>query len=133
MSFCQIQLIGNLGRDPEMNYTPDGVPVTKFSLAVTKKQKGKEDVTTWYNAVAWRQAAETLNAYLHKGDPVFIQGELNPRQYTTKDGRSGFSLDVIVDRFSFVGGKKNAGGSEIPGTGDQDDSDPLGNLEDHPF
>lgn len=105
MSFAQIQLIGNLGRDPEMNFTPDGIAVTKFSIAVSKKVKENEE-TTWYNCVAWRGLAEMLNKHLKKGQMVFVQGDLNVRQYTTKDGRSGTSLDVTVDKFQFAGGAK---------------------------
>jgi single-strand DNA-binding protein len=62
MSFAQIQLLGNLGRDPEMSYTPEGIAVTKFSIAVSKKVKGSEE-TTWYNCVAFRNLAEMLNTH----------------------------------------------------------------------
>lgn len=105
MSMAQIQLLGNLGRDPEMNYTPDGTAVCKFSIAVSKKAKGNEE-TTWYNCVAWRNLAEMLSNHLKKGQMVFVQGDLNVRQYTTKDGRNGFSLDVTIEKFQFAGGKR---------------------------
>ena len=129
MSFAQIQLLGNLGRDPEMNYTQDGTAVTKFSIAVSRKVKGTEE-TTWYNCTAWRNLAEMLSTHLKKGQMVFVQGDLNVRQYTTKDGRNGISLDVTVDKFQFAGGKKE----ESTTTADSSSiDDPLGDIEDHPF
>ena len=134
MSFTQVQLIGNVGKSPEMSYTPAGIAVTKFSLAVNKrkpggKEQGEQGDTTWYNITAFRGLAETLNQYVEKGSQLFIQGELDVRTYTTRDGKQGFSLDVIVDKFTFVGGKKTS----EPGTPASDDTDPLGDLEDHPF
>ena len=124
MSFAQVQLLGNVGRDPEMSYTPDGTAVSKFSVAVSRKVKGEEQ-TTWYNCIAWRKLGETINEHVHKGDMLFLQGSLEPRQYTTKDGRNGTSLDVVIDKFAFAGGKKSSAQAA--------DSDPLGDLEDHPF
>ena len=133
MSLAQVTLIGNLGRDPEMNYTPDGTAVTKFSLAVTRKSGKDKDgnnkeETTWYNCTAWRNLAEVVNNYASKGRQVFVQGDLVPRSYTTKDGRSGFSLDVIVQTFQLLGKKPDTGRQD-----EQDAADPLGDLEDHPF
>jgi single-strand DNA-binding protein len=128
MAFLQAQAIGNLGKDPEMNYTPSGVAVTKFSIAINQKQ-GDKETTTWLNCTAWRQAAETLNTHLHKGDQIFVQGPLTIREYTTKDGRKGTSVEITVDKFSFLGGKK---ATSEPGAGDT--VDPLGDLDnEHPF
>ena len=129
MSFAQIQLLGNTGRDPEMNYTPDGISVCKFSIAVSRKIKGAEE-TTWYNCTAWRNLAEMLSKHLKKGQMVFVQGDLNVRQYTTKDGRNGTSLDVTVDKFQFAGGKKEDTQTTPTASGSEDS---LGDLEDHPF
>jgi single-strand DNA-binding protein len=129
MSFSQIQLLGNLGRDPEMNYTPDGTAVCKFSIAVSKKVKGSEE-TTWYNCTAWRNLAEMLSTHLKKGQMVFVQGDLQVRQYTTRDGKNGTSLDVTIDKFQFAGGRRDE--SVATSTGSSNDN-PLGELEDHPF
>jgi len=135
MSFAQIQLIGNLGRDPEMNYTPDGTAVCKFSIAVSKTGKTKDgdktENTTWYNVVAWRGLAEMLSTHLKKGQQVFVQGELNVRQYTTKDGRNGTSLDVTVEKFQFLGRREEQAASSA--SGNEAPNDPLGELDDHPF
>lgn len=136
MSFAQVQLLGNCGRDPEMSYTPNGIAVTKFSLAVSKKGKDTSGNTTestvWYNCSAWRGLAEMINTHLKKGQMVFVQGELNARSYTTRDGKQGFSLDVTIDKFSFAGSKPqdtNGKGHDTP----PDDVDALGDLENHPF
>src|SRR5256885_17005314 len=132
MSMAQIQLLGNLGRDPEMNYTPDGTAVCKFSIAVSKvtgKGTDKHETTTWYNVTAWRNLAEMLSNHLKKGQQVFVQGDLNVRQYTTKDGRDGTSLDVTVEKFQFVGKKEERTATTESSSSD----DSLGDLEDHPF
>lgn len=124
MSFAQATLLGNVGRDPELSYTPDGTAVTKFSVAVSKKSKSGEE-TTWYNCVCWRNLAETVSKHVKKGQQVFVQGDLNVRQYTTKDGKNGTSLDLTVEKFQFTGTKPQ----DSTGTSDDD----LGDLENHPF
>lgn len=115
MAFAQITMVGNLGKDPDMSYTPDGVAVTKFSVAVNRKQGGK-DTTTWYNCTAWRKLAEVINQYAKKGQMVLVQGELTPREYTGRDSQAHVSLDVAVEKFQFLGKREGA-------SGDGDDSD----------
>src|SRR5271157_2312513 len=131
MGFAQIQILGNAGRDPEMNFTPDGTAVTKFSVAVSKFSKNKSgektEITTWYNCTAWRALGEMISQHLRKGQMVFVQGELNIRQYTTKDGREGQSLDVTIDKFQFAG--SGGGKKEEPSV----EAGDLGELDDHPF
>jgi len=134
----KITLIGNLGKDPEMNYTPSGVAVTKFSLAVnrvTKSSTGeKEKETDWFNIVAWRQLAEICNNYLHKGDKVYIDGRLQQRKYTDKNGVERTAIDVIASDMEMLSPKPAQSGSSSDFlAGNADDSDPLGDLEDHPF
>ena len=129
MSMAQLTLIGNLGKEPEMSYTPASVAVTKFSIAVTSKV-GDKNETTWYSCTAFRGLAETINTHVRKGQQVFVQGRFTPRAYTTKDGRPGVSYDVLVDNFQFIGNKPPA----TTGAGDSVDSDPLGDLDnEHPF
>ncbi len=129
MSMAQLSLIGNLGRDPEMSYTPDGTAITKFSVAVTRKTKDKE-ATTWFNCVAFRKQAETINTYVKKGQQVYIQGELVPREYTDRNGVPRLALDVQVDKFQFLGNKPATTASVAAGS---TDGDVLGDLDDHPF
>jgi len=133
----KIMLIGNLGKDPEMNYTPSGVAVTKFSLAVnrvTKTATGeKQEETDWFNIIAWRQLAETCNTYLHKGSKVFIEGRLTQRKYTDRDGNQRTAIDVIANDMEMLTPKSAGGSSDQFLAGNADDTDPLGDLEDHPF
>jgi hypothetical protein len=103
---------------------------TKFSIATNRKVKN-QDVTTWWNCSAWRGLAETIHQHVHKGDMLLVTGSPSLREYTTRDGRPGTSLDVLVDKFAFAGGKKGA--ATGAGRSSGEDEDPLGDLEDHPF
>ena len=134
----KIMLIGNLGKDPEMNYTPSGVALTKFTLAVnrvTKSSTGeKEKETEWFNIIVWRQLAETCNTYLHKGSKVYIEGRLQQRKYTDKNGIERWITEVIASDMEMLTPKSEQSGSSSEFlAGSPDDSDPLGDLEDHPF
>ncbi len=85
----KIMLIGNLGRDPELSYTPSGKAIAKFSLAVSRRRRDPEsgeqrEETTWFNIVAWERLAETCNNYLHKGSKAYIEGRMNSRKFTLK-------------------------------------------------
>jgi single-strand DNA-binding protein len=135
----KIMLIGNLGRDPEMNYTPSGVAVTKFSLAVSRTYKAssgeKRDETEWFNIVAWNKLAETCNTYLRKGNKVYIEGRLTTRKYTDKNGVERTAIDVIANEMEMLTPKSqgSSGSSEGFLGGGADEIDPLGDLDDHPF
>ena len=134
----KIMLIGNLGRDPEMNYTPSGVAVTKFSLAVSRTYKAssgeKRDETEWFNIVAWNKLAETCNSYLRKGNKIYIEGRLTTRKYTDKNGVERTAIDVIANEMEMLTPKtQSTSSSEGFLAGGADDIDPLGDLEDHPF
>jgi single-strand DNA-binding protein len=134
----KIMLIGNLGKDPEMNYTPSGIALTKFSLAVnriTKSSTGeKEKETEWFNIIVWRQLAETCNTYLHKGSKVYIEGRLQQRKYTDKNGIERWITEVIASDMEMLTPKSEQSGSSSEFlAGSPDESDPLGDLEDHPF
>jgi single-strand DNA-binding protein len=120
----KIMLIGNLGREPEMSYTPSGTAVTKFSLAVNRRSKDRDtgerrEETTWFNIVAWNQLAETCNSYLHKGSKVYIEGRMTSRKYTDKDGVERTVWDVIANEMQMLD-TKGAGGGQ-PGMGGQGD------------
>ena len=103
-NFATVTLIGHLGRDPESKYTPDGTTVVNFSVATTRKRRDAE-VTTWWRCALFGKRAETFAEYLHKGDPVLIQGEPYQRSYTAKDGSAGVSLEVDVKDWACVGSK----------------------------
>ena len=135
----KIMLIGNLGRDPEMNYTPSGVAVTKFSLAVSRTYKAssgeKRDETEWFNIVAWNKLAETCNTYLRKGNKVYIEGRLTTRKYTDKNGVERTAIDVVANEMEMLTPKSqgSSGSSEGFLGGGADEIDPLGDIDDHPF
>jgi single-strand DNA-binding protein len=114
--YHKIIIVGNLGRDPEMRYTPDGTPVTNFSMATTRKwgsQDGTQtEETVWIRVTAWRQLAEVCNQYLTKGRQVLVEGRLTPdretggpRVYTRSDGTSGASYEVTALTVKFLGGR----------------------------
>ena len=120
----KIMLIGNLGRDPELNVTSDGTPVTKFSLAVSRKTNTGEKETEWFNIVAWRQLAEICERYLHKGSKVYIEGRLTQRKYTDRDGVQRTSVEVIANDMRMLDSKAASSGSEVysaASTGDNND------------
>jgi single-strand DNA-binding protein len=115
----KIMLIGNLGKDPELNVTSDGTPVTKFSLAVNRTTKtstgDKKEETDWFNIVAWRQLAELCERYLHKGSKVYIEGRLTQRKYTDREGIQRTSTEVIASDVEFLSTRQpDAGESNDP-------------------
>ncbi len=93
MSFNRIILVGNLGRDPELRYTPQGTPVCSFSMATNERRKDKtgemQDQTTWFRVTLWGRQAETASQYLSKGRPVYIEGRLRVEEWTDRDGKPG--------------------------------------------
>lgn len=122
MSFHTIILIGNLGRDPEMRYTPSGQPVTSFSVASNRSYTGsdgqKVDETIWFRVTAWGKQAETCNQYLHKGSKVLVEGRLvpdkngGPRIWSKQDGTSGASFEVTASTVRFLSGRNEGGVGE---------------------
>jgi len=134
----KIMLIGNLGKDPEMNYTPGGLAITKFSLAVSRNKKTstgeRQEETDWFNIVAMDKRVEICNQYLHKGSKVYIEGRLTQRKYTDKNGIERWMVEVIVNDMEMLTPKSAQSGSSSDFlAGNADNSDPLGDLEDHPF
>jgi len=133
----KIMLIGNLGKDPEMNYTPSGMAVTKFSLAVSRYKKSstgeRQEETEWFNIVAWDKLAETCNQYLHKGSKVYVEGRVSQRKYTDKNGIERYAFDVIINDMEMLTPKSASTGSTDSFLGGRGDEDPLGDLGDHPF
>jgi len=133
----KIMLIGNLGRDPEMSYTPNGTAITKFTLAVNRVTKSptgeRQDETEWFNIVAWQKLAETCNAYLRKGSKVFIEGRLATRKYTDRNGVERLAIEVIANDMEMLTPKSAQTGSPSFVGGQVGNNDDLGDLDDHPF
>ena len=114
MSFNKIIIVGNLGRDPELRYTPQGTPVCSFTLATNEKRKDKtgemQDQTTWFRVTLWGRQAETASQYLTKGRPVYIEGRLRVEEWTDRDGKPRHTLEVHATDMQFIGGGGGGGG-----------------------
>lgn len=126
MSVNKAILLGNLGKDPELKYTPAGKAVTTFSLATTERWTGqdglKQESTTWHNIVAWGRSAEVMKEYLSKGKQVYIEGRIVNRSYDDKDGNKRYISEIIVQSFQFLGGKSDGSTHDNqPEVGGQDD------------
>lgn len=97
----KVMIIGNLGKDPEMKYTPQGTPITSFSVAVSRSRKSPDgqwiEETEWFRVIAWEKLAETCNEYLHKGSKVYIEGRLQTRKWTGQDGQERQTVEVIAN------------------------------------
>lgn len=102
-------VIGHLGGDPSMRYTPSGASVTNFSVATTRKwtnaQGEPQEKTTWFKVVAWNKLAEVCNQYLAKGRLVMVEGDVNVSAYTDKQGQPAASLELTARNVKFLGGK----------------------------
>jgi single-strand DNA-binding protein len=129
-------LIGNVGQDPSMKYTPSGQAVTSFSVASNHKYKTssgeQREETEWFNCQAWGKLAEVCNQYITKGQQVYVEGRLKSRTYQTQGGETRFSNDVTVSEFQFLGkplAPAKAGGD---GHSNQDEA-PLDDIDDLPF
>jgi len=98
-------LIGNVGTDPEMRYTPGGNAVTDFRLAVSRRYTSggeRQEETEWFTVVAWNQLAEQVNQYLAKGRRAYVEGRFRSRSYVGNDGQTRFVNEVIADRVMFL-------------------------------
>lgn len=117
-SVNKVILIGNLGKDAETRFTPQGVPVTSFSVATTRRWKDQQtgdwkEETNWSNVVLWRQ--ENVANYLTKGKQVYVEGRLQTRSYDDKDGNKRYVTEVVADDVILLGGRGGEGGEEYSG------------------
>jgi single-strand DNA-binding protein len=143
----KVMLIGNLGKDPEMKYTPSGMPVTTFSVAVSRSWRTPEgenrEETEWFRVVAWQKLAETCNEYLRKGMRVYIEGRLQTRKWTDQQGQERYTTEVVANEMVMLTSREESGGggggsrergSAAPARGGGGDYDELGvEDEDIPF
>jgi single-strand DNA-binding protein len=113
-SVNKVILVGNLGRDPEVRYMPNGEAVCNFSIATTENWKDKSGVkqekTEWHNIVMYRRLAEIAGEYLKKGRPVYVEGRLQTRKWE-KDGVTRYSTEIIGDQMQMLGGRDSGGAS----------------------
>jgi len=134
-------LIGNLGKDPELRYTPSGQAVASFPLATSERYKDKEgnwqERTDWHNIVVWGRQGETVKEYLKKGRSAYVEGRIQTRSYDDREGNKKWITEIVASRVQFLGGRgegdRSGGGqgtseSEVPETAAV--SEPLVNQED---
>lgn len=117
MSYQQITIAGNLGRDPEMRYTPSGQAVTNLNVAASRKYTNgageKVEETVWFRVACWGKQAEVCNQYLKKGSKVLVTGRMqNPKPFQKQDGTWACSLDVNAQEVTFLGGGAHSEAAE---------------------
>ena len=119
-SLNRVQLIGNLGKDPEIKYTPQGTPVAKLAIATNERFKDKsgewQDRTEWHNVVLWQRLAEIAGEYLKKGGKVYIEGRLQTRSWDDKQsGQKKYMTEVVASDMILLGGRGEGAGSDSSG------------------
>lgn len=134
MSLNKVMLIGNLGKDPELRFTPSGRAVARFPVATSEQWTDangqRQDRTEWHNVVVWGKQAETCGQYLAKGRQVFIEGSVRTRQYDDKEGQKRYITEVIAQRVQFLGGRPDGAGRGAAPAGSADDLPPAAAPED---
>jgi single-strand DNA-binding protein len=107
----KVMVIGHLGKDPEMRFTPSGRPVTTFSVAVSRSWNTadgeRRSETEWFNIVSWGNLAEICNQYLHKGQQVYIEGRLQTRRWQDKEGQKHTSVEVVANEMMMLGDRRD--------------------------
>lgn len=132
----KVMIIGHLGRDPEMRYTPSGRPVTTFSVATsrswTNAEGEKRSETEWFNVVAWASLAEICNQYLKKGQQVYIEGRLQTRRWEDEEGNKRNATEVVAREMIMLSDRREKAEGETE-TAAEDDNYPVSDEEDFPF
>ena len=122
-SVNKVILVGNLGRDPEVRYMPNGEAVCNFSIATTDSWKdkagAKQERTEWHNIVMYRKLAEIAGEYLKKGRPVYVEGRLQTRKWQTKEGQDRYTTEIIADQMQMLGGREGGSNASYDGSMDQ--------------
>jgi single-strand DNA-binding protein len=112
-SVNKVILVGNLGREPELRYTPSGQPVANFSLATSRGRKDPNgnwsDETEWHRIVAWERLAETASQFLHKGSKVYVEGRIQSRKYTDNQGVERTSYDIVANDLTLLDRRVESG------------------------
>ena len=112
----KVMIIGNLGGDPEMKYTPSGKAITTFRVAVGRTYRSPEgenrDETEWFRVVAWDKLAETCNQYLHKGSKVYVEGRLQTRTWKDNNGQDRYMTEVVANEMMMLDSRQ--GGGQAP-------------------
>ena len=133
MSINSVTLVGNLGRDPEIRRTNSDIPVARFSIAADRQYTSKgERITDWIDCEAWRQTADFVGKYFHKGDSIGVVGTLQTQKWTDNDGKNRQRMYVNVTSVSFVGNKNSVQNSAAPVSGGDFGNSQFSELPDLP-
>ena len=134
----KVMLIGNLGKDPEVRYTPGGQAVANFTIATneawTDKSGAKQERTEWHRIVAWGKTAELCGEYLTKGRQVYIEGKIQTREWNNKEGVKQYTTEIVAGQVLFLaGGERGAGQGQGRGKGGgaDDFGPPPPGMDDH--
>lgn len=133
----KVMLIGNLGRDPEMRYTPSGRPVTSFSLATsrtwTTPEGERREETEWFNVVAWSNLAEICKQYLTKGQQVYVEGRLQTRRWEDPEGKKHSAIEVVANEMVMLGERPARAGGTGPAAAESGVHEPPVEDDEFPF
>jgi single-strand DNA-binding protein len=125
----KVMIIGNLGRDPEMRYTPSGKPVTTFSVATSRtwstSDGEKREETEWFNVVAWSSLAEICKQYLTKGQQVYIEGRLQTRHWDDQEGNKHISVEIVANEMIILSERRESGESSTEAESIDDEEFPF--------
>ncbi len=119
----KVIIMGHLGRDPEMRYMQDGKAIANLSIATSEKYKDKngevQEKTEWHRIVLFGRSAEVAGEYLHKGSMAYIEGRLQTRKWTDKDGQERYTTEILGDRLQLVGGRSDNGQGQSDGSSER--------------
>ena len=133
----KVQIIGHLGKEPEMRYTPSGKPVTTFSVAVSRSWNSadgeRHSETEWFNVVAWGNLAEICKTYLTKGQQVYIEGRLQTRRWDDKEGLKHTSVEVVANEMMMLGDRKDHNSTQTSSESATTENTPEADEDEFPF
>jgi len=142
MAVNKVILVGNLGKDPELRYTPSGAAVASFPLATSERFKNRngeqQERTEWHNIVVWRNLAEICGKYLHKGKQIYIEGRIQTRSYDDRDGNRRYITEIVADQMQMLGRAGDETSGRPSGSGDfanqsRENNAPSGDDLEPPF
>ena len=133
----KVMVIGHLGRDPEMRYTPSGRPVTTFTIAVSRSWNTADGErrtdTEWFNIVAWGNLAEICKQYLYKGQQVYIEGRLQTRHWDDKEGQKHTNVEVVANEMMMLGERRDNSNQSQESEQAEAQSEPIADEDEFPF
>jgi len=133
----KVMVIGHLGKDPEMRYTPSGRPVTTFTVAVSRSWNTadgeRRTETEWFNIVAWGNLAEICKQYLYKGQQIYIEGRLQTRRWEDKEGQKHTSVEVVANEMMMLGDRRDNSNQSQESGQEEGQTEPIADEDEFPF